>query len=107
IRLAVDALSADANPRRLRGPARSFDAGEMDEAGRMDAQASLSDSTRPHAWLSASVLRRNADAGHRSWAETNEDMPVLDSCDGRSVMAWARASGGRLCVRRRARQEGH
>ena len=52
-----------AGPRR---PARSVDAGEMDEAGRMDAQSPLSSSTRSHARLPASVLRRDADAGARS-----------------------------------------
>ena len=59
IRLVFDALSADANPRRLRRPARSFDAGEMDEAGRMDAEGPLSASTRSHAQLPTPVLSRD------------------------------------------------
>ena len=36
----------------------------------------------------------------------NANLPVLGACDRRSVLAGAGAAGGRLCVRRRSRQEG-
>ena len=36
----------------------------------------------------------------------DEDLPVLGACDGRPGLEGSGAAGGRLCVRRRARQEG-
>ena len=49
-------------------------------------QGPLRSATEDHASLRAAVLRRDADAGARSGARSNEDLPVLGARDGRSSL---------------------
>ena len=85
---------------------RPPDIGALDEAGGLDGERPLRVATGVHAWTCALVLRRNAGSDARSGAGSNENMPILGACDGRSILERASPAGGRICLRGRTGQEG-
>ena len=92
--------------RRLWRRDRPANAGALDQGSGADAEEPLRTPVGRHASAFASVLRRDADAGARPGKGPRQDLPDVGACDRRSTLAGAGAGGGRLCVRRRARQEG-
>ena len=103
IRLAVDALPADADPRGPGRRPRPSNAGALDEGTGADARGPRRVAACDDASLSAPFLRRDADAGART--APCKDLSILGACDGRSGLVLDRPRPPSPMFRRQPRQK--